>query len=82
MAAGKANYLIVWEKSAQVYSATSIKTALNTPIPKGCEEEDKHILFLSYLPDEELLKVYPLTDEQIEKARAEVQQKEKEDEQE
>lgn len=75
MAAGKANYLIVWEKSAQVYSATSIETAIKTPIPKGCEEEDKHILFLSYLPDEKQLKVYPLTEEQINKAILDIQLK-------
>ena len=75
MAAGKANYLIVWEKSAQVYSTANLVTALNTPLPKGCSEEDKHILFCSYLPDEKTMYVYPLTDQQIEEAVSDMQTK-------
>jgi hypothetical protein len=56
---------------------SSIATALKTPIPKGCSEDEKHILFISYLPDEEKLCVYPLTDEQIAEAQQEIE-KEKE----
>jgi len=67
MAASKANYIIVWKKSSQVYSATNLATAVKTPIPKGCSPEDKRILFMSYLPDEETLCVYPLSEEEINK---------------
>jgi hypothetical protein len=48
-----------------VYSATSLSTAVNTPLPKGCRLEDRIILFMSFLPDEESLCVYILDDEQI-----------------
>jgi len=65
MAAAKANYIICYKQSAQVYSATNLKTALNTPVPKGCVLEDRRILFMSFLPDEEQIVVYLLTDDQL-----------------
>lgn len=65
MAASKANYIITYLQSAQVYSATSLATAVNTPLPKGCTLEDRKILFMSFLPDEGSLCVYTLDDEQI-----------------
>lgn len=64
MAAGKANFLIVYKQSAQVYSATNLNTALNTPLPKGCTMEDRRILFTSFLPDTQELCVFPLSEEQ------------------
>lgn len=65
IAAAKANYLILYKNSAQVYSATNLETAIKTPLPKGCKSEDRTMMFLSYLPDEESLSVFVLTDEQI-----------------
>ncbi len=80
MAAGKATYLIVWKKSSQVYSAASLDTAIKTPIPKGCTDDDKRILLASFLPDDEQLCVFPLTEEQIEAKKTEIQSKEEEKE--
>jgi hypothetical protein len=76
LAAQKSNYLIVWEKTSQVYSASAISTVLKTPVPKGCTPDDKHVLFISYLPDEKKLCVYPLSDKQIEEAIIEVETEE------
>jgi hypothetical protein len=65
MAAAKANYIILYKTSAQVYAATNLATALKTPLPKGCSMEDRIIMFMSYLPDEESLCVYLLGEEQL-----------------
>lgn len=65
MAAAKANYIILYKTSAQVYAATNLATALKTPLPKGCSMEDRVIMFMSYLPDEESLCVYLLGEEQL-----------------
>jgi hypothetical protein len=68
MAASKANYLIVYKSSAQVYSATNLETAQKTPLPKGCKKEDKQILFLSFLPDEGSLYVHVLDEQPTEES--------------
>lgn len=65
MAAAKANYVICYKQSAQVYSATNLSTAIKSPIPKGCNINDRQILFVSFLPDTFELCVFPLTAEQI-----------------
>lgn len=65
MPAAKANYLICYKQSAQVYSATNLQTALKTPVPKGCRMEDRRILFTSFLPDTYELCVFPLTEDQM-----------------
>lgn len=74
MAASKANYVIVYKNSSQVYSATNLATALKTPLPKGCKSEDKKILFMSFLPDEETLSVYQLTEEDLKEESNEQQE--------
>lgn len=78
MPAAKATYVICWKSSSQVYSAASLDTAIKTPIPKGCNPEDKRILLMSYLPDEETLCVYPLEQEEIDNKTMEMQIKSKE----
>jgi hypothetical protein len=65
MPAAKANYIITYKQSAQVYSATNLATAVKTPLPKGCTLEDRVIMLMSFLPDEESLCVYVLDDEQL-----------------
>ena len=65
MAASKANYLIIYKQSAQVYATTNPTTALKTPVPKGCNVEDRMIVHASYLPDEESLYLYLLEDDQL-----------------
>jgi hypothetical protein len=74
MAASKANYVIVYKNSSQVYSATNLATALKTPLPKGCKLEDKKILFMSFLPDEETLSVYQLKNEDLQEEESNEQQ--------
>ena len=82
MAAGKATYLIVWKKSSQVYSAATLKTAKQTPVPKGCDPEDKRVLLATYLPDEEKLCVYPVTEEQIEEKTSTIEDNSKDEQEE
>jgi hypothetical protein len=65
MAAAKANYVIVYKNSSQVYSTANLATAIKTPLPKGCKPEDKRILFMSFVPDDTTLCVYPLTDNDL-----------------
>jgi len=65
MPAAKTNYIICYEQSAQVYSATNLTTALKTPVPKGCTLDGRKILFVSFLPDTKELCVFPLTEEQM-----------------
>ena len=76
MPAGKATYIILWKNSSQIYSAATLETAIKTPVIKGNKPEDKRILFASYLPDEEELCVFPLTQEEIDKKLQEIQEKE------
>lgn len=73
MAAAKANYLILYKTSAQVYTATNLTTAVKTPLPKGCKMEDRIIMFMSYLPDQESLCVYLLTDEQLDEEKEKIE---------
>ncbi len=78
MAAAKANYIIIYKGVSQPFAATNLQTALKNPTPKGSKVEDRIILFMTYMPDEESLCVFPLSDEQIEegmkKLEAEEQQ--------
>lgn len=66
MAASKANYIIIYKGVSQPFAATNLQTALKNPLPKGAKPEDRTILFLTFMPDEESLCVFPLSDEQIE----------------
>lgn len=68
MPASKANWLITYKNSSQVYASASKEIALKSPVPKGCTLEDRTILFLTYEPDEGELCVYPQTPEQINQA--------------
>lgn len=68
MAASKCNYVVMYKNSSQIYSAATLKTAVNSPTPKGCDPAGRIILFITHLLDEQNLCVYPLTKEQIEEA--------------
>lgn len=79
MAAGKATYVVIWKKLSQIYSAASLETAVNTPIPKGCTVDDKRVLFASYMPDDETLCLYPVEAEEIQKVEEQLKEKKKKD---
>lgn len=55
----------MYKNSSQVYSSANLKTAVNSPTPKGCDPDNRIILFITYLLDEKNICVYPLTKEQI-----------------
>lgn len=78
MAASKANYIIIYKGVSQPFAATNLQTALKNPTPKGAKIEDRVILFMTYMPDEESLCVFPLSQDQIDagmqKLEAEEQQ--------
>lgn len=59
---------MIYKNSSQPYSATSLETVLKSSHPKGCNPEDRRILFSTYMPDEEVFCVFQLTEEQIQKA--------------
>lgn len=76
MAASKANYIIIYKGVSQPFAATNLQTALKNPLPKGSKPEDRTILFLTYMPDEESLCVFPLTEQQIEEGMQKLQAEE------
>lgn len=68
MPANKANYMIVYDNSNQVYAAASEEVALATPPPSGSDIKDKHVYFMMFEPDNRELVWYKLPDEQVHKA--------------
>lgn len=75
MAAAKCNYLVVYENSPQVFSSSSLETILKSGPPKNCEDKNRSILFLTYFPDESEMKVFLVTDEEIEKELKSIEEK-------
>ncbi len=67
MAASKGNYLIVYDTSSQVFAATTLETAVKTPLPKGCTIEGKQILFTTFEPDSGKLCVYKIDQGEVDK---------------
>lgn len=65
MPANKLNYLVIYEGHSQVYGAGSEKIALASPPPEGFELDQKHVLFVTYEPDNECLSVYEVPKEEI-----------------
>jgi len=68
MPANKTNFLVIYEGCSQVYGAGSEKIALASPPPSGYSIEDKHILFVTYEPDNEKLSVHEIPREKVETA--------------
>lgn len=65
MPAGRVNYLVVYETESQVYSTASEEIALSSPPPEGVSLDEKHVLFITYHPDEEKLSVHPLPRDKV-----------------
>lgn len=78
MAAGKLNYVVVYNGLSQVFGCASKKIALESPPPDGYTLKDKKVLFIAYQPDSSQLCVYQVPDEEVQKA--EVKKKKKENE--
>jgi len=68
MPANKTNFLVIYEGCSQVYGAGSEKIALASPPPSGYSIEDKHILFVTYEPDSEVISVHELPKDEVENA--------------
>lgn len=75
MPANKLNYLVVYIGESQVYGSGSKQIALETAPPSGMSLEDKRILFVTYEPDNEVLSVHPLPQEEV--MNAEIKQPKK-----
>ena len=75
MAAMRCNYLVIYDNSPQVYSSASLETILKTEHPKNCEDANRSVLFISYFPDEEQLRIFEVTDEELEAERVKVEER-------
>ena len=65
MPANKMNYVVFYEGHSQVYGAGGEKIALASPPPEGYHLEDKHILFMTYEPDNEELVLYEVPKDEV-----------------
>jgi len=59
------NYLVIYEGHSQVYGAGSEKIALASPPPEGYDLEDKHVLFVTYEPDNEEVAVFEVPKDEV-----------------
>ena len=66
MAAARCNYLVVYDNSPQVYSSSTLQTILKGAPPKNCSNEERTILFISYFPDDKEMRVYEVSEEELE----------------
>lgn len=78
MAAGKLNYIVVYNGLSQVFGCASKKIALESAPPEGLSVKDKKVLFIAYQPDTNQLCVYQVPDEEVQ--TAELKKKKKENE--
>lgn len=65
MPANKISYLVLFVNDSQVYASNSREIALSTPPPEGVPIEDKRILFVALQPDNQILSVHPLPQEEV-----------------
>lgn len=75
MPAARCNYIVVYDNSPQVFSSSSLETILKGDPPKNCTNEGRTILFVSYFPDEQELKVFQVSDDDIQKELDKLEQK-------
>jgi hypothetical protein len=78
MAAGKLNYIVVYNGLSQVFGCASKKIALESAPPEGYSLKDKKILFVTFEPDNENLCVYQVPEEEVQ--TAEIKKKKQNDE--
>jgi hypothetical protein len=68
MAAGKLNYVVVYNGLSQVFGCASKKIALESAPPEGYSLRDKKVLFITFEPDSENLCVYEVPEEEVQTA--------------
>jgi hypothetical protein len=78
MAAGKLNYIVMYDGLSQVFGCASKKIALESAPPDGYTLQDKKILFITYQPDNKKLCVHKVPDEEVQ--AAEIKKKKQENE--
>lgn len=76
MAAARCNYLVTFDNSPQVYSSSTLETILKTSPPKNCSDEGRVVLFVTYFPDDKEMKVYRVSDEEIQTELEKIKEKE------
>jgi hypothetical protein len=77
MAAGKLNYVVVYNGLSQVFGCASKKIALESAPPEGYSLKDKKILFITFEPDSEKLCVYEVPEQEVQ--TAEIKKKKQDD---
>ena len=65
MPANRVNYVVVYENESQVFGTATKEIALETPPPDGVDLSEKHVLFITFQPDNEVLMVHPLPREEV-----------------
>lgn len=65
MPANRINYIVLFTTDSQVYATATKQIALDTLPPDGVASEDKRVLFIAYQPDNEILSVHPLPQEEV-----------------
>ena len=65
MPASKTNYIVLYKHDSQVYSSSSKEIALSSPPPAGVSLEEKRVFFITYQPDNEVLSVHPVDQEEV-----------------
>lgn len=75
MPAARCNYLVVYDNSPQVFAASTLETILKGDPPKNCTKEGRSVLFLSYFPDDKELKVFKISEEELESEEAKIKEK-------
>lgn len=78
MPAARCNYLVVYDNSPQPFSASTLETIIKGEPPKNCTIEGRTILFVSYFPDDMKLKVFEVTQDQIDEELKRIKDKEDE----
>lgn len=79
MPANKLNYLVVYIGESQVYGAGSKPIALKSPPPPGVPLENKRVFFVTFEPDNEVMTVHPLPQEEVLNAEIEYPKKKEKD---
>lgn len=73
MPANKMNYLVVYKNVSQVFGTASKDVALQSPPPAGSSLLDKMVFFITYQPDNSILAVQQVPQEEV--LEAEIQEK-------